>query len=108
MIKIALFCAMGMSTSVMVAKMQRAAKSRGINAEISAHAEEDLEALAKDLHVALLGPQVAYRLNQCKKICDANDVSIAVISSTDYGLMNGEKVFDSALDLHRQRQTEQR
>lgn len=102
MIKIALFCAMGMSTSVMVTKMQKAAKLRGIDAEISAHAEENLESLAKDLHVALLGPQVAYRFNQCKKTCDANGVAIAVISSMDYGLMNGEKVFDMAVDLHEQ------
>ena len=104
MIKIALFCATGMSTSLMVSKMRQAAQSQGVETDISAHAEDELGELVQELHVVLLGPQVGYRLDQCKKICDVHDVPIAVISSMDYGMMRGDKVFNLALALHKERE----
>ena len=99
MVKIRLFCAAGMSTSLLVEKMEIAAKKRNLEVDIEAYPEAQIAKLLDNVDVALLGPQVAYKLPKIKVICDGKGVPVAVIPMVDYGLMNGEKVLDFALKL---------
>lgn len=99
MIKIKLFCASGMSTSVLVNKMRDNAKMKGIDAEIEAFPEAQMNKHLDDMDVALLGPQVAYTLSKAKKLCAPKGIPVEVIPMMDYGMMNGEKVLDFALKL---------
>lgn len=93
---IKLFCAVGMSTSMLVKKMQEAAKNKGIDAKIAAYSVNVFKDESKDADVILLGPQVSYMLNDLKS---QTDKPIDVIPLVDYGMMNGEKVIDFALKL---------
>ena len=99
MVTIRLFCAAGMSTSLLVTKMQNAAKARGIDADIEAFPQGQLKDRIKGIDVALLGPQVGYTLEKVKPVCESAGVPVAVIPMVDYGMMNGEKVLDFALNL---------
>ncbi|MBU3182734.1 PTS sugar transporter subunit IIB [Clostridium psychrophilum] len=99
MIKIALFCAAGMSTSLLVTKMEIAAKEKGIEVDIDAFPEARMSKHLEGVAVALLGPQVGYALPRAKKICDPLGIPVAVIASVDYGMMNGAKVLESAIKL---------
>lgn len=99
MVTIKLFCGAGMSTSMLVTRMKKAAAERGIEAHIEAFAEAQMSKHLEGLDVALLGPQVAYILSNAKKICEPVGVPVAVIPTVDYGMMNGEKVLDFALKL---------
>ena len=54
---------------------------------------------APEIDVALLGPQVAYTLDKSKAICEANHIPIAVIPMADYGMLDGKKVLNLALEL---------
>lgn len=99
MTRIALFCAAGMSTSMLVKKMKEAAVKANIDVEINAYPENDLPNQVKGLDVALLGPQVGYTLKKMKPVCDEANVPVAVIPSVDYGMMNGEKVLRLALSI---------
>lgn len=92
MFKIRLFCAAGMSTSLMVNKMKEAAEAKGLEADIAATAEANMEAETDGIDVALLGPQIRYKLNDAKKICEPKNVPVDVIPMADYGTMNGKKV----------------
>lgn len=99
MITIRLFCAAGMSTSLLVNKMKQAAKAKGVEVDIEAYPEGQMDKYLENVNVALLGPQVGYRLGKAKKICDEKGVPVDVIPMVDYGMMNGEKVLDFALKL---------
>lgn len=99
MITIKLFCAAGMSTSMLVAKMKKAAEARGIEANIEAFPEGQMEKHLEGLDAALLGPQVGYTLSKAKKVCEPKGIPVAVIPTIDYGMMNGEKVLEFALKL---------
>lgn len=99
MITIRLFCAAGMSTSLLVNKMKQAAKAKGVEVDIEAYPEGQMDKYLENVNVALLGPQVGYRLGKAKKICDEKGVPVDVIPMVDYGMMNGEKVLDFALEL---------
>ncbi|MDR0140326.1 PTS sugar transporter subunit IIB [Metabacillus idriensis] len=99
MVKIGLFCAAGMSTSMLVEKMKAVASERGVEAQIAAYPESEMEKYADEIDVALLGPQVKYLLNKGKSICEPKGVAIDVVNTVDYGMMNGAKVFDQAMKL---------
>jgi PTS system cellobiose-specific IIB component len=95
---IMLCCAAGMSTSLLVSKMQKAAESDGIDAEIFAAAAADADAKLEEKHpdVLMLGPQVRYMEGQFK---DKLSIPVEVINMQDYGMMNGEKVLREAVKL---------
>lgn len=97
MLKVKLFCAVGMSTSMLVNKMREAAKEKGLETDISAHSISEFEEQTKDVDVILLGPQVSYLLDKFKE--QANGKPIDVIPMMDYGMMNGKNVVEFALKL---------
>ena len=91
MLKIRLFCANGMSTSLLVKKMEEAAKEKGKEVDIKAYPILDME--------RLLGPQVGYQLAKSKEICGAAGVPVDVIPMADYGMCNGMNVLRFAFKL---------
>ena len=95
-LRILLCCAAGMSTSLLVTKMEQAAKQQGIDAEIWAVPESQVEDQLP-VDVVLLGPQVRFALKTVK--AKVGDIPVAVIDMRDYGTMNGPKVLKTALDL---------
>ncbi|WP_026884734.1 PTS sugar transporter subunit IIB [Clostridium akagii] len=97
MVNIYLFCAGGMSTSILATKMKKTAELKGIEAEIKAFAVSQISKKLDNLDVALLGPQIRFRLPAAKKLCDEKGIPVAIIPSVDYGMMNGEKVLEFAL-----------
>lgn len=99
MIKIRLFCAAGMSTSLLVTKMKEAAKAMNIEADIAAAGETKMHDETDGIDVALLGPQIRFKLAEAKKICEPKGVPVDVIPMVDYGTMNGKKVLEFALKL---------
>lgn len=99
MVKIRLFCSAGMSTSLLVNKMKDAAKEKQMEVDIEAFPEGQMEKYIDGMDLALLGPQVAYTLSKAKKICEPKGIPVAVIPMQDYGMMNGKKVLEFALNL---------
>ncbi len=92
--KIMLVCNAGMSTSLLVQKMQNEAKTRGLDVEIEARPmAEAMEAL-DTADVLLLGPQIGYARSDFEK---ATDKPVDVIARVDYGRMNAPKILDDAL-----------
>lgn len=98
---IMLVCSAGMSTSLLVTKMEKAAAERGMDADIFAVAasEADNSLEAKDVDVLLLGPQVRFMKAQFEQKLAPTGIPLDVINMADYGMMNGEKVLDQALNL---------
>lgn len=96
-----LVCAAGMSTSLLVSKMKKAAEVKGIETNIFAvSAGEADEYLANDkIDVLLLGPQVRFMKEQFKEKVKPLGIGVEVIPMIDYGMMNGEKVLEQALSL---------
>ena len=96
---IRLFCAAGMSTSLLVSKMKEAAKEKGKNVDISAYPINEMERMIDGIDVALLGPQVGFQLKKAKELCDPKGIPVDVIPMTDYGMCNGMNVLRFAYKL---------
>lgn len=96
---IMLACAVGMSTSMLVQRMQDAAKAAGKDYKIFAKSTADIDselASAEKPDVLLLGPQVQYMKNEVKKKTDEAGIPMDVINMMDYGMMKGDKVLATA------------
>lgn len=98
---IMLCCAAGMSTSLLVTKMQQAADSQGKDAEVFAvpAAEADSQLDSKNINCILLGPQVRYMEADFKKKVADKNIPVSVIDMQAYGMMDGQKVIQQAYDL---------
>lgn len=97
--KILLVCCAGMSTSLLVTRMEKEAQEQGLDVKIWATNEK---AIAKDWEqepadVVLVGPQIRYLLNRIKKDLN-NAVPIELIDMRTYGMMDGKKILKQGLD----------
>ncbi|WP_420856681.1 PTS sugar transporter subunit IIB [Vibrio palustris] len=96
--KIMLCCSAGMSTSLLVRKMKIAAEQQAIDVQIDAYGASEFSSHVEDYDVVLLGPQVKYMLNDLQQQAEPFGISVKVIDMMDYGMQNGEKVLQFALD----------
>ncbi len=95
--KILLVCSAGMSTSLLVNRMNEAAREKQLNVDIEAHPIADTHLYGQDADVILLGPQVRFQEQHIRSMFD--NKPIAVIDMKDYGMMNGKKVLEEAIAL---------
>ena len=93
--KILLVCNAGMSTSMLVAKMKKAAQADGVEVSIEAKSLADAKKEIQEANIVLLGPQIRYE--HVKKL--AGSVPVEAIDMRDYGMMNGEKVLKHAMEV---------
>lgn len=93
-----LVCNAGMSTSILVQKMQEAANEKGLEANIEAFSVEVLDEKVNSADAVLLGPQIRHMLGDVKKIVDGK-CPVEVIDMRDYGMIRGDKVLDKAIKM---------
>ena len=97
--KILLVCCAGMSTSLLVSKMEAAAKVKGIECRIQAIGETDAKEYIDDTDILLLGPQVRFLLSKFKKSLEGKNIPVEVIDSTAYGLCDAESILEQAKNM---------
>lgn len=97
--KIYLFCNLGLSTSILVDDMIAAGAKQGLDLDVKAFPISDLKNYAQGIDVALLGPQVGYRLKEAKTICGNANIPVGVIPMQAYGMCDGSATLAFALDL---------
>ena len=92
---ILLVCSAGMSTSLLVTKMEAAAKEQGVECKIFALPFSDAPRVLEEVDCILLGPQVRFELKKIRGLFP--DKPVEVIDMKDYGMMNGKKVLADTL-----------
>lgn len=96
---IVLCCAAGMSTSILVQRMQQAATKKAIEVSIKAAPVSEFNDQIGSADLVLLGPQVRYQLAKLQAVAEPLGKQVAVIDMMDYGMMKGDVVLDKALAL---------
>lgn len=95
--RIVLFCAGGMSTSLLVDRMKKEADIQGIDCQIAAYGIADVEKYAPEADCVLVGPQVQYLI---PKIREGNpSLKIAEIPMHLYGTMDAKGILALAEKL---------
>lgn len=98
--KILLMCVAGMSTSLLVTKMQNYAKEIGRNdIKIKAEPVEDLDKYVDEYDVFLLGPQIKYKEQWVRSIVEPKGKKFANIPPQIYGRVDGKATLEIALNF---------
>ncbi len=101
--KIFLCCAAGMSTSMLVTKMEQAAQAQNIKCEISAHSVAEFEDCITVCDVCLVAPQVKFKFEDFKREATALGKACGLIDMMNYGMLKGDAVLAQAIELYNAR-----
>ncbi|MGH1831050.1 PTS sugar transporter subunit IIB [Enterococcus gilvus] len=99
-ITILLVCNAGLSTSLLIEKIEKAGIEQSIEAIVDARPVDDLNSHLANKDVILLGPQVRFKEKQVKDMVEGR-IPVAIIDMSAYGTMNGAKVLQQAISLVR-------
>ena len=96
--EIMLVCNAGMSTSMLVTKMQKQAEAQGVDAKIWAVSLSEVDENIKknNIEAILVGPQVKFIIKKLEAAYEP-EIQVTDIPMADYGRMDGEKVLALAL-----------
>lgn len=97
--KVMFVCSAGMSTSMLVQRVQKAADAQNFESKIWAVSDSDAKNHLSDVDCVLLGPQVRFLLSKYKKEADAKGFKVDVVDQIAYGRMDGEAVLKQVLKL---------
>ncbi len=95
--KIVLLCSAGMSTGILVKKMQAVAEKEGYACTIAAYPLAKAKTEAADADVILLGPQVRFQKDKVAAECPG--VPVEAIDMHIYGCMDGKATLELAKSL---------
>lgn len=98
-----LFCNAGMSTSLLASRMQKVANEHQLPIEVKAFSDTQMNDIVSEFNpeVILLGPQVKHLYDKVSERYGKDRV-VAVIDSTDYGNVDGERVLKKAMKLYKE------
>ena len=99
MLKVMFVCCAGMSTSLLVEKVNQAAKAKDMEIEVYAMSEAEARKDLSQADVLLLGPQVRYLESSFKKEIGESKTKLGVVDMIAYGRMDGEKVLGQILEM---------
>lgn len=100
--RVLLACVGGMSTSLIVSKMEKEAKRREIECSIEAIDFPAIENIIEDYDVLLLGPQITYKFHTLKRKF-GDRVPVEIIDAQSYGMCDGAAVLDQAIRMYNSR-----
>ena len=99
--KIRLVCCAGMSTSMIVRKMEEEIRKQDLDVEVSATsvnaALDEATAGKFDADVVLVGPQMRFALKNIQE--KVGDIPVKDIDMRMYGLMDAKGILQMGLDL---------
>lgn len=95
--KILLLCAGGMSTSLLMNKMYKAAKDINLEIEIDARPIGSVELYIDGVDIVLIGPQVRYQKSQVDDLVKGR-IPVEIIDMKLYGTMNGKVILENIIE----------
>lgn len=96
-ITVLLVCGSGASTGFMAANMRKAAKARGLEANVLARSEAEVENYADEADFILLGPHLDYLEDEIKERLEGSNAKTYVMNKSYYSTLNGEAAIDDLI-----------
>lgn len=95
--EILLVCGTGASSGFMAKNIRQAAKARDMEWSVRARSDSVVEDYIDEIDLLLVGPHLAYMLDDLEEIADPYGVPVAIIPKEAYGNLDGDAVCDFAL-----------
>ncbi len=97
-LNVLLVCGSGASTGFMAANMRKAAAAMGMDMDIKARSESEIENYIDEVDVLMVGPHLAYILDEIDEYVGDADVKVFLMKPEYYSTLDGEKAIQHMLD----------
>lgn len=97
MLNVLLVCGSGASSGFMAANIRKAAKKRNLNMDVKARGEAEIENYVHEIDALLVGPHLAYVIDEIKEITKDTDVKVLLMKSSYYSTLDGEAALDDLM-----------
>ena len=97
-LSVLLVCGSGASSGFMAQNMRKAAAARGLEISVAARSESEIENYIDEIDVLMVGPHLAYILDDVEAFVSDESVKVILIRAEDYAVLDGEKVLDHLLE----------
>ncbi|OPJ62579.1 PTS sugar transporter subunit IIB [Clostridium oryzae] len=96
-LNVLLVCGSGASSGFMAANMRKAAKERELDITVNARSEAEIENYIDEIDVLMIGPHLAYLLDEIDEILQGTDVKAILMKSEYYATLDGNKALEHLL-----------
>lgn len=96
-IRILLVCGSGASSGFMAANIRKAAKDKGLEVSVTARSESEIENYIEDIDVLMVGPHLAYLLEDAEEMVGDNDVKVILMKGEYYATLDGVQAIEHLL-----------
>jgi PTS system cellobiose-specific IIB component len=88
-LNVLLICGSGASTAFMATNMRKEAAKQGLDWEITARSESDVESYVDNVNCIMVGPHLAYLIEELTERYGHKDIKIALMNKSYYSIMDG-------------------
>ncbi|MNO88132.1 Lichenan-specific phosphotransferase enzyme IIB component [compost metagenome] len=96
-LNVLLICGSGASSGFMAANLRKAAKKRNLNMDIKARGEAEIENYIDDIDALLVGPHLAYIVDEIEELTRDSDVKVLLMKPSYYSTLDGEAALNDLL-----------
>lgn len=97
--RILLCCGGGISSGMLAQACRKAAKKKGLDVKVDAKSESQVNDYLSQIDVLMLAPHYEVEFEKFQKLAQPHNVKVAVIAKDVYGMLDGERLIESALEL---------
>lgn len=97
-LRVLLVCGSGASSGFMAANIRKAASARGMELEVKARSESEIENYADETDVLMVGPHLAYIMDEVDDYINGYDIKVILMKADYYSTLDGSKAIDHLLE----------
>ena len=97
-LRVLLVCGSGASSGFMAANMRKAAVEEGLEMDIKARSESEIENYIDDIDVLMVGPHLTYILDDVEEYTQGADVKVILMKAEYYSKLDGKKAIEHLLE----------
>ena len=90
-LNVLLVCGSGASSGFMAANMRKAASKQGLEIDIKARSESEIENYIDEIDALMVGPHLAYVMDEVEEYTHGAKVKVIWMKPEYYSTLNGEK-----------------
>lgn len=97
-LKVLLVCGSGASSGFMATNMRVALGKEGIDAEVKARSESEIESYLDDIDILMIGPHLKYLVDEIEDYIQGRDIVVILMKPDYYATLNGESAVKHMLE----------
>lgn len=104
--RVLLICGSGASSGFLAGNIRKAAVERGVDISVVARGDSELENYIDDIDVLMIGPHLAYILDEIDEHISGRPVTVIAMKPEYYSTLDGHGALDHLLQELAQKGTE--